>query len=81
MAWRVLEVGDEVWNVSVAAERRANSEQWALVLSFRGSGPNPRRFWAPYPIQASSKAAIYTQAERITDHDLTEILADHLGRQ
>lgn len=80
MAWRTLDIGDEVWNVSIAAERRANSEQWGLVLSFRGTGPSPRRFWAPYPIQASSKAAIYTQAETISNQQLAAVLTEHLAR-
>ena len=78
MAWRVLEIGNEVWNVSVAAERRANSERWGLVLSFREEGPTPRRFWASYPIHASSKAAIYTQAETLSDQDLADVLIGHL---
>ncbi len=81
MAWRVLDIGSEVWNVSYAAERRANSEQWGLVLSFRSGGPSPRRFWAPYPIHASSKAAIYTQAETISDQELASVLTEHLARQ
>ena len=80
MAWRVIEVGDEVWNISIAAERRANSEQWELVLSFRSSGPAPRRFWAPVPMQSTSKAAIYAQAEKLSDRELIDLLNDHLTR-
>jgi uncharacterized protein (DUF2249 family) len=80
MAWRVLDIGDEVWNVSIAAERRANSDKWGLVLSFRAEGPSPRRFWASCPIQATSKAAIYNQAETLSDQDLTEILNEHRPR-
>ncbi len=80
MAWRVLETGDETWNISIAAERRANSNQWGLVLSFRSAGPTPRRFWAPVPIQSSSKATIYTQAEKLSDRDLVELINEHLAR-
>lgn len=80
MAWRMLDVGEETWNVAVAAERRANSDQWGLVLSFRGAGPNPRRFWAPYPIHATSKAAIYAQAETLSDQELITVLTEHLAR-
>ncbi|MGE0443417.1 MAG: hypothetical protein AB7L66_11770 [Gemmatimonadales bacterium] len=80
MAWRVLEVGDDVWNVSMAAERRANSDQWELVLSFRSSGPTPRRFWAPVDMQSSSKATIYAQAEKLSDRELIELLNDHLAK-
>lgn len=80
MAWRVIEVRDEVWNVSIVAERRANSENWELVLSFRSSGPIPRRFWAPVPMQSASKATIYAQAEKLSDRELVELLNEHLAR-
>jgi len=80
VAWRVLDIGDDTWSVSVAAERRANCEQWSLVLSFRNNGPTPRRFWAAYPIQAGAKAAIYTRAESLSDKELTEVLTQHLSR-
>ena len=80
MAWRVLEVGDEVWNISIAAERRANSEQWGLVLSFRSGGPKPKRFWAPVPMAPSSKATVYAQAEKLSDRELIELLTEHLAR-
>ncbi len=81
MAWRVIEVGGEVWNISIAAERRANSDQWELVLSFRSAGPNPRRFWAPVPMQSSSKATIYSQAEKLSDRELVELLNEHNARR
>lgn len=80
MPWRQVEIGDQVWNISIAAERQANSEHWGLVLSFRGAGPNPRRFWAQYPIRASSKAAIYSQAETLSDQELATVLTEHLSR-
>jgi hypothetical protein len=79
MAWRVIEVGEETWNVSIAAERPANSDQWGLVLSFRSSGPAPRRFWIPHPIYANSKAALYSQAEHLSDHELKEIVTERLA--
>ena len=80
MSWRVLEVGDDTWNISVAAERRANSDQWGLVLSFRSSGPTPRRFWAPVEsMQSSSKASCYSQAEKLSDRELVELLNQHLA--
>ena len=80
MAWRVLEVGDETWNISIAAERRANSDQWELVLSFRSSGTTPRRFWAPVPIQSNSKGAVYALAEKLSDRELIELMNEHLSR-
>lgn len=80
MAWRVLETGNETWNISIAAERRANSDQWDLVLSFRSSGPTPRRFWAPVPIQSTSKATLYAQAEKLSDRDLVELINGHSAK-
>jgi hypothetical protein len=80
MPWRQVEIGDQVWNISIAAERQANSDRWGLVLSFRGVGPNPRHFWAPYPIHASSKGAIYSQAETLSDQELATVLTEHLSR-
>lgn len=80
MAWRVLDVGDDVWNVSFAAERPAHSDQWQLVLTFRSAGPSPRRFWAAYPIRATSKAAIYSQAETISSQELIGVLNEHLAQ-
>jgi hypothetical protein len=78
MAWRVLEHDDRRWNVSIAAERRANSPQWTLVFAFRpvdaGRGP----LWAAYPLTSSSKAALFAQAEKLSDDALAAILAEHL---
>jgi hypothetical protein len=78
MAWRVLEHDDRRWNVSIAAERRANSPQWTLVFAFRpvdaGQGP----LWAAYPLTSSSKAALFAQAEKLSDDALAAILAEHL---
>ena len=39
MVWRVVEHDEHRWNVSIAAERRANSPSWNLVFSFRGLDP------------------------------------------
>ena len=81
MAWRTLEVGDEKWNVSVAAERAAHSDQWGLVLSFRSGGASPRRFWATTPMQCTSKASVYSLAEKLSDRDLIDVLNDHLAKR
>jgi hypothetical protein len=79
MAWRVLEHADQRWNVSFAAERRPNSAQWNLVFSFRGTDPGQRSVWATYPVASSSKAALFAQADRISDADLIELLLERLG--
>jgi hypothetical protein len=79
MSWRVVEHGDTTWNVSFAAERAANAAYWRLVLSFRAAGPKPRLFWATYPLESSSRSALYTQADRIPADRLAAILSEHLG--
>jgi len=79
MAWRVISREGEVWNVQPAAERRANQAFWQLMLSFRvtNSEQEPRAFWAPYPLEATSKSSLFVQAEKITDEALKELLAQH----
>ena len=79
MAWRVLEHADRRWNVSLAAERRPDSPNWNLVFSFRASDPGQRSVWATYPISSSSKAALFAQAERVSNDDLVTLLAQLLG--
>ena len=79
MAWRVLEHGDQRWNVSVAAERWPNSPHWNLVFSFRGTGPGQRSVWADYPLSSSSKSALFVRAERISNDDLIALLVSRLG--
>ncbi len=78
MAWRQLALGGTVWNVSLAAERRADTSSWQLVFAFRSSGPTRRAFWAPYPLESSSKTTLYAQAEKISDHELAALVAQHL---
>jgi hypothetical protein len=79
MAWRVLEHGGHTWNVSIAAERTPNSSQWNLVFSFRATAPDRRLIWATYPISSSSKAALFAQADRLSNKDLMELLAAKLA--
>jgi hypothetical protein len=79
MVWRVVEYDDRRWNVSIAAERRANSPQWTLVFSFRPTEVGQRSIWATYPISSASKAALFAQAERISDDALAALLAEQLA--
>lgn len=79
MAWRVLEYGDRRWTVSVAAERRANAPRYRLVFAFRSTVPERRALWADYPLESSSKAELFAQAERLTDDRLAQVLARELG--
>lgn len=85
MSWRVIAHGDQVWHVDAVAERRANTAAWQLVLSFRAAseslrGAGSRRsFWTPYPLEATSKSALFIQAERIPDTALSQLLAERLA--
>ena len=79
MAWRVLEHAGQTWNVSIAAERTPNSSQWNLVFSFRTADPSRRLIWAPYPLTSSSKAALFAQADRLSNRDLQDLLAARLA--
>jgi hypothetical protein len=78
MVWRVVEHGERRWNVTVAAERRANSAEWSLVFSFRCAEPVQRTLWATYPLSSSSKAALFAQAERLSTDALAAFLAEQL---
>jgi hypothetical protein len=78
MAWRVVEHGDRRWSVTVAAERRANSAVWNLVFSFRCTSTERQSFWATYPLSSASKAALFAQAEQLSNDTLTAFLSQHL---
>jgi len=78
MPWRVVEHDDRRWNVTVAAERRANSAQWNLVFSFRCVTADRQPIWATYPLSSSSKAALFAQAEKLSDEALTTFLSEQL---
>jgi len=81
MPWRVIAHGDEVWHVDAVAERRPNTDAWQLTLAFRAASTaaERRRFCAPYPIAAASKAALYIQAEQIPDSALAGVLAERFA--
>lgn len=76
MAWRVVELDERRWSVSVAAERRAHSDRWNLVLSFREQDGGTPSFWAEYPLSATSRSSLLLQAEQIPNERLTAVLAD-----
>jgi hypothetical protein len=78
MVWRVVEHDDRRWNVSMAAERRANSSQWNLVFSFRPTEVGERSFWATYPLSSTSRSMLFAQAEKISNDALAAFLAEHL---
>jgi hypothetical protein len=78
MVWRVVECDERRWNVSIAAERRANSPHWSLICWFRPCGDGQRSFWAPYPLSSVSRAALFAQADQIPDAALAAFLAQHL---
>jgi hypothetical protein len=78
MVWRVVEHGDRRWNVTLAAERRANSSQWSLVFSFRCAEPEPRTLWATYPLSSASKAALFAKADQLSADAVVAFLAQQL---
>jgi hypothetical protein len=78
MAWRVVEHADRQWHVTPAAERRADASQWTLVFSFRSASPDQRTFWVTYPLSSKSRAALFAQAEQISDETLAAILVELL---
>jgi hypothetical protein len=78
MAWRVVEHDARRWNVTVAAERRANSAQWNLVFSFRCVSADRQPIWATYPLTSSSKAALFAQADQLSNDTLTAFLSQQL---
>jgi hypothetical protein len=49
------------------------------VVSFRPTSPGQRSVWATHPLSSSSKAALFAQAERISNQDLTALLAAQLA--
>lgn len=81
MAWRVIAYADKVWKVDALAERPVDSYAWHLRLSFRvnsGRMQEPAR-WADYPLEVSSRSALFLQAEPIPDTALARLLAERLS--
>ncbi len=82
MPWRVIAHGDKVWHVDAVAERRAHTQSWQLVLTFRSASEPPRTrpaFWTPFPLEATSRSSLFIQAERISDAALARVLAERLA--
>ena len=82
MAWREITTDDGIWKVEPAAERPAYAHTWHLVLSFRSPTPEHRpakRFSATYPIEAESRNCLFMQADRIEEHELRALLAEHVS--
>lgn len=79
MPWRIISLDDQVWHVQPAAERRAHQSLWQLTLSFRAvnTGGERRVFWAPYPLESTSKSSLFMQAEKISDDALLSLLTEH----
>jgi hypothetical protein len=74
----VVEHGNRRWSVTVAAERRPNSAQWDLVFSFRCASSERQSVWATYPLSSSSKAALFAQADKLSNEALTAFLSEQL---
>ena len=78
MPWRVVELHAKEWGVTMSAERRAPSDHWRLVLSFRRRDGGTHAVWTEYPLSASSRGSLLQQAEQIPNERLTAVLADLL---
>jgi hypothetical protein len=81
MPWRVIAHENQVWHVDAVAERRAHTQAWQLVLTFRAASDRARSpaFWTLFPLEATSKSSLFIQAERIPDTALTQLLAERLA--
>jgi hypothetical protein len=51
------------------------------VLSFRltSGRMRERALWAPYPLEAASRSALFLQADKIRDVELSRVLAATLA--
>src|SRR2546427_11002712 len=81
MPWRVIAHDNQVWHVEAVAERRAHTQAWQLVLTFRAAAERPRgrSLWTLFPLEATSKSALFIQAERIPDAALAQGFSERLG--
>ena len=81
MTWRTIAHDDQVWHVDPVAERQAHMQSWQLVLSFHTatSESGRRSIQAPYPMEATSKSALFLQAQSISDKALGQVLAERLA--
>jgi hypothetical protein len=81
VTWRVISYGDGVWRVDPIAERPPHARSWQLVLSFRltSGRMRERALWAPYPLEAASRSALFLQADKIRDVELSRVLAATLA--
>ena len=80
MAWRVVQLDNERWTISPAAERRPDRQEWQLAFLFRAAGHRARSLWATYPAASASKALLFARAEHIPDDQLTALLSERLGQ-
>jgi len=80
MPWRVIAHDNQVWHVDAVAERRAHTQAWQLVLTFRAADDHgTRSFWTLYPLEATSKSSLFIQAERIPNAALAQLLTERLA--
>jgi len=86
MPWRVIAHDNQVWHVDAVAERPAHTQAWQLALSFRAAGDRPaagpsqrpKSFWMLYPLEATSKSALFLQAAHIPDAALARLLQEQV---
>jgi hypothetical protein len=78
MAWREVTVGETRWSVSPIAERTAKLKTWRLVLSFRAASSFQTPIRALYPLESSSRSALFAQADQIPVDRITALLAGQI---
>jgi len=78
MAWREITVGETRWIVSPIAERTAKLKTWRLVLSFRAASSFQTSIRALYPLESSSRSALFAQADQIPVDRITALLAGQI---
>jgi hypothetical protein len=79
MPWRVIAHGEHVWHVDALAERRPRRRLAAGAGIPARDARSPQRFIAPFPLEATSKSALFIQAERIPDRQLVDVLVERLA--
>jgi hypothetical protein len=61
----------------IAGVQDSDRQQPAVVP--HDAPARPQAVWAPFPLEATSKASLYIQAERIPDAALMRLLAERLA--
>ena len=79
MAWRVVEHGRPSLERDGRRGAPTPTRRNGIWSSRFGASSTERQsFWATYPLSSSSKAALFAQAEKLSNEALTAFLSEHL---